>query len=133
MFYSTGDTVKKVVSQNENITSVANMFESSDVESLDLSNFKTFNITNMSNMFSRAQKLTNVNMSNWDTSNVTNMSHAFDYAINLKNIDVSKWDTSNVENNYMTFMFFYNTNLKVLDLTSFGDFTKVKSSTMFSS
>ena len=127
MFYETGYTVKKVVSQNENITSVANMFESSNVESLDLSNFKTSKITDMSRMFYRAQKLTDVNMSKWDTSNVYNMDSLFSNTV--AELDVSNWNTSRVTK--MNSMFSYNPNLKVLDLTSFGGFSKVKATSMF--
>ena len=46
---------------------------------LELSNFDTSNVTNMSRMFYRCGALTNLELSNFDTSKVTNMSYMFGY------------------------------------------------------
>ena len=40
---------------------------------LNLSNFNTQNVTNMSFMFSECDSLTNINLSNFNTQNITNM------------------------------------------------------------
>ena len=44
---------------------------------LNLSNFNTQNVTNMSSMFAGCNSLTNLNLSNFNTQNVTNMSYMF--------------------------------------------------------
>ena len=40
---------------------------------INLSNFNTNNVTNMSDMFRECSSLTNINLSNFNTNNVTNM------------------------------------------------------------
>ena len=45
--------------------------------SIDLSNFNTNNVTNMSDMFRNCSSLTSLNLSNFNTNNVTNMSFMF--------------------------------------------------------
>ena len=40
--------------------------------SINLSNFNTQNVTNMSYMFSECKSLTSINLSNFNTQNVTN-------------------------------------------------------------
>ena len=44
---------------------------------LNLSNFNTQNITNISHMFGNCNSLTNINLSNFNTQNVTNMNSTF--------------------------------------------------------
>ncbi|HFD1735882.1 TPA: BspA family leucine-rich repeat surface protein, partial [Enterococcus faecium] len=65
--------------------------------SLDISNWNTSKVTNMGSMFSSC-KLTSLDISNWDTSNVTNMYYMFNDCNKLTSLDVSNWDTSNVTN-----------------------------------
>ena len=45
--------------------------------SINLSNFDTKNVTNMSEMFCDCNNLTSINLSNFDTRNVTDMSEMF--------------------------------------------------------
>ncbi|MEB3363555.1 BspA family leucine-rich repeat surface protein [Lactobacillus sp. R2/2] len=45
--------------------------------SLDLSNFDTSKVTNMSGMFSNDTALKQLNLTGWDTANVTDMSTMF--------------------------------------------------------
>lgn len=44
---------------------------------LDISNFDTSKVTNMSGMFNGCGSLTNLDLSNFNTSNVTDMSNMF--------------------------------------------------------
>ena len=46
--------------------------------SLNLSNFNTNNVNNMSCMFNNCSSLTSLNLSNFNTNNVNNMSCMFD-------------------------------------------------------
>ena len=73
--------------------------------SLDVSNWDTSNVTDMSLMFDSCHSLTSLDVSNWDTSNVTDMSLMFENCDKLTSLDVSNWDTSNVTN--MSYMFCY--------------------------
>ena len=77
---------------------MSGMFRSvSNLTSLDLSNFNTFKVTDMSYMFSNMSNLTSLNLSNFDTSQVTNMSYMFGYSYNLTGLDLSSFDTSNTK------------------------------------
>ena len=49
----------------------------SSLTSLNLSNFKTNKVTNMSYMFSKCSSLTILNLSNFNTNNITDMSEMF--------------------------------------------------------
>ena len=84
---------------------------------LDLSNFDTSKVTDMSSMFSGMSNLTTLNLSNFDTSKVTNMELMFDNMSNLTTFDLSNFDTSNVTN--MRYMFYGMSNLTSLNLSNF--------------
>jgi surface protein len=75
------------------------MFEScSGLTNLDVSNFNTSNVTNMSYMFCTCSGLTNLDLSNFITSNVTNMSAMFRYCKSLTNLDIRKFGFTKVTN-----------------------------------
>ena len=57
--------------------------ECSSLTKLDLSNFNTNNVTDMSWMFYKCSSLTNIDLSNFNTNNVTTMSFMF---LNCKNL-----------------------------------------------
>ncbi len=52
-------------------------FNYSSLTYLNLSNFNTNNVNNMSYMFYNCSSLTSLNLSNFNTNNVTNMSSMF--------------------------------------------------------
>ena len=52
-------------------------YECSSLKNIDLSNFNTQNITNMSYMFGECNSLKNIDLSNFNTQNVTNMCYMF--------------------------------------------------------
>ena len=91
--------------------------------SLDLSNFITQNVTNMSYMFNKCSSLENIDLSNFNTQNVTDMSFMFSSCLSLKNIDLFSFNTQNVTN--MCDMFSFCSSLKALNLHNFI-FLKVK-------
>ena len=74
-----------------------------NIKSLDVANWDTSYVTDMSRMFDGCAYLTSIDVSKWNTSNVTNMSNMFTGCKELTNIDVSGFDTSNVTD--MTYMF----------------------------
>ncbi len=71
--------------------------------SLDLSNFNTSKVTNMSYMFYDCNSLTSLDLSNFDTSNITNMFSMFYDCSSLTLLDLSNFDTSKVTD--MSYMF----------------------------
>ena len=89
---------------------------------LDLSNFDTSKVTNMSRMFEDMSNLTTLNLSNFDTSKVTDMLMMFRGMSNLTALDLSNFNTSQVTN--MNQMFFGMSNITTLDLSNF-DTSKV--------
>ena len=55
------------------------MFEGcSSLKQINLSNFNTNNVTDMSYMFNGCSSLKQINLSNFNTNNVTNMYRMFD-------------------------------------------------------
>ena len=81
---------------------------------IDLSEWDTSNITDMSKMFSGCSLLTSLDVSNFDTSKVTTMGSMFNQCSLLTSLDVSNFDTSKVTN--MGSMFNYCNKLSNLTL-----------------
>ena len=65
---------------------------------LNLSNFNTQNVTNMSYMFFGCNSLTNLNLSNFYTQNVTNMSGMFSNCVSLTKKSTITKDNNILEN-----------------------------------
>ena len=75
------------------------------MESLDLSNFNTSNITDMSFMFNKCSKLKEIKGLNYfKTSNVTIIRGMFNKCSQLESLDLSNFNTSNVINMERTFL-----------------------------
>ena len=68
------------------------------LKTLNISNFDTNKVTNMSTMFNACMNLTELNISNFDTGNVTDMSLMFSFCSNLATLNLSNFDTRNVTN-----------------------------------
>ena len=88
-----------------------------NVLDIDLSNFDTSKVTDMSSMFYNMRNLTSLNLTNFDTSQVTNMSFMFLNVAKPTSLDISNFDTSNVAD--MSWMFAGMRNLTSLNLTNF--------------
>ena len=93
------------------------MFKDYKGTSLDLSNFDTSNVTNMSFMFDACINLEHLSLSNFNTNKVSDISNMFCNCIKLKTLDISNFDTENATN--MEGMFYDCINLKTLDISSF--------------
>ena len=86
--------------------------------SLDLSNFNTHNITDMSCMFANCSNLSYLNLSTFTTHNVIYMNSMFSYCKSIKHLNLSNFDTNNV---ISTRGMFYNCeNLKLLNISQFN-------------
>ena len=105
------------------------MFENFKGTSLDLSNFDTSRITNMSFMFNVCTNLEYLNLSNFNTKNVIDMNGMFFNCVNLEILDLSKFNTSKVID--MDSMFWYCENLKSLNLSNFNTDKVKKMDCMF--
>ena len=109
---------------NENINNCGFMFwKCSDITEIDLSNFKTSQVTAMYSMFAFCSSLTSINLSNMDTSKVNYMNWMFAYCSSLNSLDLSNFNTAEVRN--MNTMFSDCTLLTSLDLSKF-DTSKVE-------
>ena len=83
---------------------------------IDLSNFKTNEVTDMSSMFCFCSNLKELNLSNLRTENVQNMSNMFSYCSKLNIINTSSFNIKNVNN--MKEMFLNCRNLTNIDFSS---------------
>ena len=89
----------------------------SALSSLDLSNFNTAIVTNMSYMFNGCSALSSLDLSNFNTAIVTNMSYMFFNCANLSSLDLSNFNTAIVSD--MSLMFGGCSVLSSLDLSNF--------------
>ena len=100
------------------VTDMSDMFTyMSSLTSLNLSSFDTSKVTNMSNMFAHMRQLTALNLSNFNTSQVTDMGYMFEDMSNLTTLNLSSFDTSKVTN--MGAMFEGMSGLTTLNLSNF--------------
>ena len=114
----------------QNVTNMSDMFyQCNSLVELDLSNFKTKNVTNMSYMFNYCKSLTNLDLSSFNTQIVTNMSYMFSNCHSLTNLDLSSFNTKNVTN--MSYMFSNCNSLKNLELSNFNTKNVTNMSFMF--
>ena len=112
------------------VMNMSHMFHSmSNLTALNLSNFDTSQVTDMNNMFDGMSSLTSLNLSNFDTSKVTNMRYMFSYMYKLTTLNLSNFDTSNVTDMYH--MFYFMSNLTTLDLSNFDTSKVINMDNMF--
>ena len=71
-------------------------WDNKDLLEIDVSNFDTSKVTDMSRMFYDLRNITSLNLSNFDTSKVTTMNRMFSGMSNLTSLDLSNFDTSKV-------------------------------------
>lgn len=73
-----------------NVQNMRSMFRHyggySSTNILNLSNFNTSKVTDMSYMFDSSISLTSIDLTNWDTNKVTDMGWMFHYCSNLTNV-----------------------------------------------
>ena len=102
-----------------NVTDMSHMFSiCSSLNSINLSNFNTNNVTDMNGMFSNCYSLNSINLSNFNTNNVTNMSWMFSHCSSLNSINLSNFNTNNVTD--MHYMFYKCSSLNSINLSNFN-------------
>lgn len=82
----------------ENVVDMSSMFEDSSVTTLDLSNFDTSNVEDMSSMFYSCDSLTSLTIDSqkFNTSKVTDMSSMFSGCSNLT-FNASQFNITSVQ------------------------------------
>ena len=121
MFYDCQSLIKLDLSnfKTQEIIDISSMFNSCiSLKELNLSNFNTTNVTNMQQLFSKCESLETLNLSNFNTEKVTNMSCMFKGCKSLKNLNVLNFITINVKD--MNSMFCNCKALKELNLSKFN-------------
>mgnify|MGYP002626851517 CR=1 FL=1 len=101
------------------LTNINYMFsECSSLININLSNFNTKNVKDMSMMFNGCSSLKNLDLISFDTQNVTDMSWMFCGCSSLQKIDLTHFNTKNVKN--MLSLFWGCSSLQSLDLSNFN-------------
>ena len=100
---------------------------------LTLTNFKTTNVTNMSNMFYNSG-MTSLNLSHWDVTKVTTFGSMFQVAKSLTTLDLTNWGVNRTASTVgMSLMFSGTTALTNLTLTNFKTTNVTSMNNMFAS
>ena len=82
---------------SQNVTDMTKMFYGcSSLKHINLFNFNTQKVTNMGGMFNGCSSLIDINLDNFNTRNVINMRRMFGECSSLTNIDLSNFNTNNV-------------------------------------
>lgn len=113
-----------------NLVNCDNYFNYCSAKELDLSNFNTSKVTDMSAMFYGCEVLTSLDLSSFDTSNVTDMHQMFSRCRKLLySLNISTFDTSNVTR--MDEMFYGCFKITSLDLSNFNTSNVTRMDNMF--
>ena len=111
-----------------NVSSMHSMFSSCKTESLDLSSFDTSNVTSMYSMFSNSSATEIIGLDIFNTSKVKTMDQMFAIS-KVSELDLSNFDTSNVTG--MLSMFWFSS-ASVIDVSSFDTSKVTNMNQMFS-
>ena len=104
---------------DNNINNCINIFrQCEDITEIDLSNFDTSEVTDMSSMFYGCSSLKSLELSSFDTSNVANMWGMFYNCSSLSSLNLSNFNTSHVTN--MLHMFYGCSSLSSINLFNFN-------------
>ena len=121
LFFGCGNLVDIDLSnfETDNLENMSNMFYNcSKIKKLDLSNFDTNHVTNMSGMFYGCKELTNLNLFYPGIDSEKNFANIFYDYLGYKNDNLSKFNTKNVED--MSGLFHGCENLREIDLSKFN-------------
>lgn len=115
MAYAPNSSYNLVNYNVSRLTSLAGCFYNcTSLTNVDVSTWKTNNVTNLFWLFANDQKLNNVSsLANWNTLNVRNMNGMFAYCMNLTNLGaLNSWKMNNVSD--LTNAFFYCNNITTM-------------------
>ena len=101
------------------LKNISHMFDKCQyLTKIDLSHFKSENVTNMQCLFFYCVWLKDINFSNFNTQNVADMRKMFQYCESLENVDISNFNTEKITN--MRGLFSKCSSLKNLNLLNFN-------------
>ena len=106
--------------ETNNVTNMKGMFDKChNLSKINLTNFNTENVEDMSFMFSECSKLEiiELNPSKFTTKQVIDMNHMFNECSNLKEINLNSFNTERVKN--MSYMFYKCHRLIAIDISNF--------------
>ena len=125
--FSDLNNIKEIDLSNFNTSLVINMssmfMNCNQLEKINLWNINTTLVQDMGSLFEKCTKLKSIDLSYFNTSSVTNMNKLFSRCESIKSIDASSFDTSKVED--MFEIFGYCENLIAVNVSSFNT-SKVK-------
>ena len=114
-----------------NLTRTSCMFQGcKELTNINLSNFKSDDVTNMVSMFRDCYSLKNINLSNLNTLKVSDMSAMFYGCNSLIDINLSDFDIKNLTN--LSYMFYECNSLVNVNISNFSIFKYTNTSNMFS-
>ena len=98
LFCNTEDIILIDLSEYDtsNIIDMSVMFAACPIHHIKLNNFNTNNVISMHGMFCGCSELEKLDLSSFDTHNVTNISSMFLGCSSLTELDLSSFDVSNV-------------------------------------
>ena len=121
MAFSNCNLLNSIDLSNVNTSEVTYMgnlfFGCSSLLNLDLTNFSTSSVVDIHAMFENCSALKNINLNSFDTSKATNFQQLFHNNSSLTRLDLSSFKTSQVRN--MQEMFSGCSSLSYLDISSF--------------
>jgi surface protein len=89
---------------SKDVNNMSCMFmQCTSLKSINISNLDTLNVNDMSGMFYECESLTNLDLNSFNTQNVESMSLLFFGCKSLVNINLSRFNTKNVKNMYSMF------------------------------
>lgn len=106
----------------EGVTSMSGMFKDCKVKHLDLSSFRTHNVTDFSDMFYNCDSLIDLNVDGFDTSNAEDFNGMFHGCNKLTQLNVKHFNANSVL--HMSYLFSGCRRLQVIDLEGW-DFSQV--------
>ena len=114
----------------DNLKSCRNLFYGcSNINAIDLSEFDTSQVEDISYMFYKCISLISLNLTNINTEHVKTTRSMFFECHSLISLDLSNFITSQVEN--MVYMFYYCISLKSLDLSTFDTYNVINITGLF--
>ena len=118
-YFNQTDNIVKLIWKN-NFVNCREMFRSCyAIVEIDLFNFDTSQVTDMTSMFCYCHSLISLNLSNFNTSKVTDMGFMFYQCHSLVSLDLSSFDTSKVRR--MSYMFDGCEKLEFINLKNFNE------------
>ena len=143
-FYLNNDSTQNLIIEveiqfNKILNSMEEMFkDNNNLLSIDLSNFTSYDITNLNSAFLNCTQLKEINFDNFNSEKVVSMDSTFENCISLEELNLSSFknnklvsmkntfkNTESLKNLYLS-TFFLNTNINITDvLQSIGNNTKL--------